>query len=226
MSKNIFADTAPSYWAVGMPVIPLRSMEKVPVPLGWQNFHDSMPDEKTRNGWLKQYPNGNIGLPLGKQSRVVALDIDTVDESLIRLIEEALPKSPWTRYGKKGKVLAYAYSGQKTFRIKASTGETICELLSEKTQDVLPSSIHPETRLPYTANCHLYDVVKTLPKLSSDIEEKLRTVISDYGIVLSRSGHSKLTEYVSSGSRDTKGPRIPGIAQYEQWLAHPSAIFR
>jgi P4 family phage/plasmid primase-like protien len=211
MSKNIFADTAPNYWKAGMPVIPLRSMAKVPVPLGWQNFHDSMPDEQTRTNWLKQYPNGNIGLPLGKQSRVIALDIDTTDESLIRLIEEALPKSPWIRYGKKGKVLAYAYSGQKTFRIKAATGETICELLSEKTQVVLPASIHPETKLPYTANCDLFTVVDSLPKLQPDIEEKLRAVISNYGIVLSRSGHSKLTEYVSSGSRDTNLTEKAGL---------------
>lgn len=211
MSKNIFADNAAPYWAVQMPVIPLRSMEKKPIPFGWQNFHDSMPDEKTRNGWLKQYPTGNIGLPLGKQSGVIALDIDTTDEELIRLIQETLPPSPWIRYGMKGKVLAYAYTGQRTFRIKASTGETICELLSEKTQVVLPPSIHPDTKLPYTANCNLYEVIPLLHHLSSDIEDKLRAVITDYGITLSRSGHSKLTEYVSSGSRDTNLTEKAGL---------------
>ena len=126
MSKNIFVTNAALYWAVNMPVIPLHSMEKKPIPLGWQKLHDTMPDEKTQGQWLKQYPNGNIGLPLGKQSRVVALDIDTTDESLIRLIEQTLPSSPWIRYGKKGKVLAYRYTGQKTFRIKATTQKVLC----------------------------------------------------------------------------------------------------
>ena len=211
MSKNIFVTNAALYWAVNMPVIPLHSMEKKPIPLGWQKLHDTMPDEKTQTQWLKQYPNGNIGLPLGKQSRVVALDIDTTDESLIRLIEQTLPSSPWIRYGKKGKVLAYRYTGQKTFRIKATTGETICELLSEKTQVVLPPSVHPDTKLPYTANCNLFDVVDNLLTLPGDIEEKLRAVISDYGIPLSRSGHSKLTEYISSGSRDTNLTEKAGL---------------
>ena len=211
MSKNIFVTNAALYWAVNMPVIPLHSMEKKPIPLGWQKLHDTMPDEKTQTQWLKQYPNGNIGLPLGKQSRVVALDIDTTDESLIRLIEQTLPSSPWIRYGKKGKVLAYRYTGQKTFRIKATTGETICELLSEKTQVVLPPSLHPDTKLPYTSNCNLFDVVNNRLTLPGDIEEKLRAVISDYGIPLSRSGHSKLTEYISSGSRDTNLTEKAGL---------------
>jgi len=211
MSKNIFADTAPKYWAAKMPVIPLRSMSKMPFPQGWQLHHNTMPDAKTQTNWLAQIPAGNIGLPLGEQSRVVALDIDTTDEELIRLIESALPPSSWIRYGKKGKVLAYRYTGQKTFRIKTATGETICELLSEKTQVVLPPSIHPDTKLPYTANCNLFDVVDFLTVLAPDIEDKLRAVIEDYGIILSRSGHSKLTEYISSGSRDTNLTEKAGL---------------
>lgn len=211
MSKNIFADTAPKYWAAKMPVIPLRPMSKMPFPQGWQLHHNTMPDAKTQTNWLAQIPAGNIGLPLGEQSRVVALDIDTTDEELIRLIESALPPSSWIRYGKKGKVLAYRYTGQKTFRIKTATGETICELLSEKTQVVLPPSIHPDTKLPYTANCNLFDVVDFLTVLAPDIEDKLRAVITDYGIILSRSGHSKLTEYISSGSRDTNLTEKAGL---------------
>lgn len=194
-----------------MPVIPLRSMSKMPFPQGWQLHHNTMPDAKTQTNWLAQIPAGNIGLPLGEQSRVVALDIDTTDEELIRLIESALPPSSWIRYGKKGKVLAYRYTGQKTFRIKTATGETICELLSEKTQVVLPPSIHPDTKLPYTANCNLFDVVDFLTVLAPDIEDKLRAVIEDYGIILSRSGHSKLTEYISSGSRDTNLTEKAGL---------------
>ena len=182
MSKNIFADNATQYWAVQMPVIPLRSMEKKPIPFGWQNFHDSMPDEKTRNGWLKQYPTGNIGLPLGKQSGVIALDIDTTDEELIRLIQETLPPSPWIRYGMKGKVLAYAYTGQRTFRIKASTGETICELLSEKTQVVLPPSIYPTRQTAtFTKSSHCYATCPAI--LKTDFGRSLQTMASPSRVV-------------------------------------------
>lgn len=211
MTKNIFASTAPLYWAANIPVIPLHVMAKNPIPHGWSRFHDTMPTEGEQKQWLHNNPNSNIGLPLGKQSGVVALDIDTTDETLIKLIEDSLPPSSWIRYGKKGKVLAFKYTGQKTFRIKTTTGETICELLSEKTQVVLPPSIHPDTKLPYTANCHLFDVVNFLPCLPEGIEDKLRAIISDYGVDLSRSGHSKLTEYISSGSRDTNLTEKAGL---------------
>jgi hypothetical protein len=147
----IFKENAEKYWAKDIPVIPLhkwdalnnegKSVGKAPCPYGWQRFNDTMPTEQERQVWLQKYPENNIGLPLGKQSGCVALDIDTYSEAEISLIESLVPKSPWVRVGKKGKVMMFRFNGEQTFRIKDESGRTICELLSSKTQVVLPPSI-------------------------------------------------------------------------------------
>lgn len=215
MSKeSIFADTAPGYYARGIPVIPLYSREKRPVPMDWSRYHDQPVEPEMQADWISSCANGNIGLVLGKQSGVCVLDVDCEDEGLISLIRQLLPISPWVRIGQKGMVLAFKYTGQKTFRIKSSTGESICELLSERTQVVLPPSIHPKTQMPYQANCELLSVIDQLPPLNPQIEQILRGAISDAGVMLSLSGSSKLTDYVSSGSRDTSLTEKAGLFAY------------
>lgn len=215
MSKqNIFANTAPGYYARGIPVIPLYSREKRPVPMDWSQYHDKPVEPETQAEWISSCSTGNIGLVLGQQSGICVLDIDCEDEGLIALIRQLVPQSPWVRIGQKGMVLAFRYSGQKTFRIKSAEGESICELLSERTQVVLPPSIHPKTQMPYQANCDLLSVVDKLPTLDPQIEQILRGAISEYGVQLSLSGSSKLTDYVSTGSRDTSLTEKAGLFAY------------
>lgn len=199
---NIFEKTAPLYWEAGLPVIPLITGEKRPIPTDWTRFCTSMPDEATQAKWLKNYAEGNIGLPLGPESGVVCIDIDTDDEALIAEMVATLPHSPWKRVGKKGMVLAYKYEGQKTFQIRDQNGQTLVELLSTKRQVVLPPSIHPDTQRPYTANGDLFEVAASLPSLGSEVEALLRGLIEDYGIELSSTGHSKILDWVPAGSRD------------------------
>jgi putative DNA primase/helicase len=164
MSSNIFLSTAPAYFAANIPVIPLFSQEKRPIPQGWNRFAEEMPGVEEQQAWLDQYPDGNIGLVLGKCSRVSVMDIDTDDQKLINMILKELPESPWVRVGKKGMVIAFRYNGVKTFRIKTADGKSVCEYLSDRTQVVLPPSIHPDTKRPYTANCELLDVYEKLPR--------------------------------------------------------------
>ena len=155
---DIFLKNAPIYWEHGMPVIPLYRNEKKPIPHAWSQWHDHMPDAQTQVEWLNAYPDGNLGLVLGAQSGIVAFDIDTENPLWLDVILRVLPATFWKRVGKKGMVLAYRWTGLKTFRIKTVSGESICEMLSDKTQVVLPPSIHPDTRKPYTANCNLWEV--------------------------------------------------------------------
>lgn len=218
----IFSDNAQKYWEKDLPVIPLHqfnavnasgtALGKAPAINGWQRFHDTMPTPSERNEWLSRYGNTNMGLVLGKQSRCVALDIDSVVEAEIALIDSIVPNSPWVRIGKKGKVLMFKYNGEQTFRIKDISGRTICELLSSKTQVVLPPSIHPDTKQPYTSNCNLYDVVDRLPILPKDIESILRNAFeTQLGIQLGHSGWTRTVDFVSSGSRDVKMTSVAGI---------------
>lgn len=207
----IFADTAPAYFAAGLPVIPLYRKEKRPVPLDWSRYHDQPVEPEVQQNWLAGNAQGNIGLVLGKQSGIVMLDIDTEDEALIGVILDQLPKSPWKRIGQKGMVLAFRYSGTRTFRIKNEAGESICELLSERTQCVLPPSIHPKTGRPYIANCDLLTVVGQLPVLNPQIEQILRGALKEAGVSLAVGGQSKVTEYVSRGSRDVSMTEKAGL---------------
>ena len=100
--SNIFADNAPHYWAANLPVIPLRPVHKAPIPNGWQVFCSQMPERDTQQAWLRQFANGNMGLPLGPGAGMVAIDLDTDDPKITEIIESLLPKTPWVRRGKKG----------------------------------------------------------------------------------------------------------------------------
>lgn len=211
---NIFLDTAPAYYKRGIPVIPLYSREKRPVPTDWSRYWDHEVEPEQQEQWLRECPEGNIGIVLGPQSGISMLDIDCEDEAHIALIRSVVPESPWKRVGQKGMVLAFRYSGLRTFRIKSATGESICELLSDRTQVVLPPSIHPKTQQPYRANCELLDVIDDLPVLDDQIETILRGALKDAGLELSISGSSRVTDYVSAGSRDTSLTEKAGLFAY------------
>lgn len=213
-NPRIFADNAQAYFDRGIPVIPLHRGEKRPIPQGWNEFAHRMPSKEEQIEWKMQYADGNIGLVLGPQSGVSVMDIDTDDPSLLTLITECLPTTPWIRIGKKGMVLAFRYSGIKTFRIKTQDGKSICEFLSDRTQVVLPPSIHPETQRPYTANSDLLDVIDKLPTCPSDLEAQLRAKLESAKLTLSKSGWSRVTEFVAAGMRDTSLTEKAGLFAY------------
>lgn len=207
----LFAKHATAFWALGLPAIPLLFQEKRPAINDWSRFDHQLPTKEEQAQWLMMYADNNIGLALGAQSGMVMLDIDTTDDKLIALIRGAMPGSPWCRIGAKGMMLAYKFTGTPTFRIKDVAGHTIVEHLSARTQIVLPPSIHPDTKKPYVENQPLYEVVDQLVPLAADVEAILRKVITDYGIMLSHSGWTKVTDYVSVGSRDVTMTSVAGL---------------
>lgn len=211
---RIFAETAPAYFARGISVMPLTPRSKRPIFDEWQLYSENPVQPHEQKLWLDNYGHGNIGMVLGKQSGVMMLDIDTEDPVLFKLIVSLLPASPWQRVGQKGMVLAYRYSGLRTFRIRTRAGGTICELLSDRTQCVLPPSIHPDTLRPYTANCDLVDVLDELPVLDPQVEQILRGALREAGVDLSISGQSRITDFVSRGSRDVTLTEKAGLFAY------------
>jgi hypothetical protein len=174
-------------------------------------FSDTMPPVEQRVSWLLQHARGNIGLPLGPESGLIALDIDTDDPKVLFALDQVMPKSPWRRIGKKGMVLVFKYNGERTFRVKGAGGDTICELLSKGTQIVLPPSIHPDTRLPYTANVDLLDVRDSVPSLPEDIEAIIRGALTDAGVKVNASGRAKAATFVPAGARDNALVSMAGI---------------
>ncbi len=96
---NVFLDNAPRHWDAGLPVIPLKVMEKMPVIGRWQMYSDTMPTKEEQDIWLRAFPNGNIGLPLGPCSGLVAIDLDNEDPKVMQAISAVIPVSPWIRIG-------------------------------------------------------------------------------------------------------------------------------
>lgn len=232
----IFAAVANDYYKRGMSVIPLVYHEKKPVPNDWSRFADVQPDVQDFAKWMRDYSNGNIGVVLGKQSNmsVIDIDLDLTDETnqrIVQIIEAALPKSPWSRIGKKGKVLAYQYNDIPTFRIKDSAGKTLVEYLSARTQVVIPPSIHPETKVAYQANVPLLDVIDKLPKLPVDVEDTLRRILKENGVQLSLGGRTRVTDWTAAGARDSQMIRVAGayangVLRGERPLAEAISLMR
>lgn len=207
----IFADNAPALWKRGLPVIPLYEREKKPIPTGWSAYKDTMPALEMQTFWVGMHPNSNIGLPLGPQAGLIAIDLDTDDPKALQVLETILPPSPWKRVGAKGAVWLYRFGGQRTARIKTSDGKVLCEILSAGTQVVLPPSIHPTTQKPYVANCELLDVLGDVPSLPEDIEVVLRKAFIAAGFELSTHGNTKISEWTPAGARDSQMVSHAGI---------------
>lgn len=206
VEMSIFNENARLYWGKGYPAIPLVSGQKRPAIQGWQEMANRLPTEEEREIWLATFPNGNIGMPMGPASGLVAIDIDTDDPKVLEVIDGILPPSPWERVGKKGSVRIYRYSVEQTTRIKDANGSTLVEILSQGSQIVLPPSIHPDTQKPYTANCNLYELdPNTIPTLPPNFEKVLREAFKAAGIeVSSGAGHGGFTKVVPAGARDSK----------------------
>lgn len=210
-----FRAAAPVYYRHNLPVIPLVPNGKRPAIKEWQRYATNNVPEEVQQSWLTEFPNGNIGLVMGLMSQMVALDVDVNDPSVDKLLAELLPSSPWKRVGAKGYILAFKYNDEKTFRIKDRSGKPLVELLSIRTQIVLPPSIHPETGNPYQANRELVEVIDHLNWLPGDVQGLLRGGLLQlgYDVELPRTTiiQGKLPEWVPVGSRDTTMVRVAGF---------------
>lgn len=233
-AKSIYALTAPRYLQKGISVIPLRPQTKIPLPKDWQTWADQSIPDKLAMDWLSLPSNNNIGLVLGKQSNVVVVDIDSNDELLIKNIENILPKAHWIRVGKKGVVLAYKYNPAITNKFHLYVDNPnfdpnkpedkkdnppsmqLVDFLTSGAQVVLPPSIHPETKLPYYANCDLVDVIDKLEVIPSDIYSILVNAIeaSGYTIYRRKSGN-RFSVPIPLGQRDTELTSKAGVLALE-----------
>lgn len=210
MSDRIFETYATEFWSRGLPVIPLRERNKMPLINQWSTYGRQMPTELEQQHWLASYPKANIGLPFGPASGLCGIDIDTTDEELIAAIEDILPPSPWVRVGKKGKLLIYRWDQQKNFKLRGADGGMILEFLGLGNQAVLNPSIHPDTQQPYVANCNLWEVLDKIVPLGEDIEDKLRALLGQKGFEIGAGGRSSPIDIVPAGERDVQMVRHAG----------------
>lgn len=215
--NNIFSNTAPRYWAKGLPVIPLRVGEKRPFFDDWQQWSSKMPTAAEQETWLRLYKTNNIGLPLGSQSGLVMVDYDYDNPDAETALRECLPKSQWVRVGQKGFVMAFKFNGQGGRKIFDSNGRPVVEILSTGNQVVLPPSIHPKTQMPYVATGDLAEIVDQLPMLPSDAEDLIRGALSKVISLRQKGaggGKFKSMEFVPMGARDVQMNRYAGFLSH------------
>lgn len=181
MSSNIFQDHARRYYENGYSVIPLVKDEKRPFFLGWEKYCRRLPTDAEVTVWEDTYHNKNIGLACGEASQVVAIDIDTDDLIKMNIIDKILPPCPVRKKGKKGETRFYRYSGESNWKLTIEGEDRpVVELLSTGNQTVLPPSIHPETKKPYTWTTPLTlrdTKVEDLSPLPKDLQEKLKAAL-------------------------------------------------
>ena len=214
-TTNIFADNCERYWAAGLPVFPLARGGKAAVIPAWQTFQSKMPNEAERSSWKAWHKDGNIGLPLGPESGLVAIDVDVDDPKVLGILQKVLPPSPWRRVGQKGFVLIYKYDGQPIIRIKYKDAEgksqSLVEMLGAGSQIVLPPSIHPKTGKPYYENKPLVDCLADVRSLPPNIEQILRDALGQAGIAVGSAAFGAVTDYVSTGNRDNSLVSMAGL---------------
>jgi len=211
---EIFGKEAPRHWAKGLPVIPLRVMDKRPFFEDWTRYGLTMPSLREQEEWVKSYGPNNMGLPLGAQSGLACIDIDSDDPEVEKAILKVLPKSPWIRIGQRGKVIAFRYNNTPSRKIFDASGKILLEIISTGGQVVLPPSIHPKTQKPYYATTDLIEVYDIIPLMPEDVEDKLRASLSQVVELRQKGaggGKFKGIEFVPSGARDTQMNRHAGF---------------
>lgn len=143
---GVFSDWADKYFESELSIIPVEG--KRARISAWTEYCRHLPLVSTVEDWKAAYPDWNIGLCTGPANNVMAFDLDTDNEDIVKTVNLLLPPTPVTKRGKKGLTYFYKYSGQRSRPIKCN-GVQIADILADGRQTVLPPSIHPETNEPY-----------------------------------------------------------------------------
>ena len=124
------------------------------LPLTAHGFHDATCDQTQLRNWWAIYPTANLGMPTGKASGLVVLDVDPRhggNESLAALEKKygALPDTMESRTGGGGRHIFFSLvEGQLIKNTTAVLGPGL-DTRGEGGYVVLPPSKHPETGQPY-----------------------------------------------------------------------------
>lgn len=170
-TQSPYASWAANYREQGYHVMPCMPGHKIPgtcagnswSPMpGWQKYCDAMAPEFLHQKW-EQWPDAGICLAHGK---VIGLDLDTDRTDVEDALRDAVGMPNVRRRGAKG-WMGYFQKGEGLDGIPArvrwydpkvfTTREDgtkdyppFVELLLHGTQSVLPPTIHPDTKAPYT----------------------------------------------------------------------------
>src|SRR6516164_6903754 len=157
-----------------------------------QHFVPSLNEFHDTQGWThparrpetSPQPGAGIGVRLGKQADgtyVIALDWDNEDAAIAAM--DAFPPTV-TKEGQRGFTAFYRSSKPIPSRDFKLQGHAAVQVLSDGRQTVVPPSVHPEIRRPYTwtSKYTLYsDSSGELPALPDDYIEKIEKILRPLG---------------------------------------------
>jgi len=128
---------------IGWPVFPLKPLDKKPWFKG--GFYNATKDINQIKEWWSSFPNANIGIPTGKASGFIALDIDTRHggEESIQDIQDKygeMPKTIEALTGSGGRHLLFNNPGPVNNKVNIKPG---LDLRGEGGYIVVAPSIHP-----------------------------------------------------------------------------------
>src|SRR5215471_5263650 len=150
---SVYDSNAPKLLERGFLPLPIGPNSKKP-----QHFVPSLNEFHDTQGWThparrpetSPQPGAGIGVRLGKQADgtfVIALDWDTEDTALAAM--DAFPPTV-TKEGQRGFTAFYRSSKAVPSRDFKLQGHTVVQVLSDGRQTVVPPSIHPDVKRPYT----------------------------------------------------------------------------
>lgn len=133
-----------AYAARGWPIFPCRRGGKEPLVRG--GFKVATADPATLRAWWRRYDQPNLGMPTGRASGVVVLDVDPRnggDESLLDL--PALPETVECLTGGDGHHIYFAWPGFPV-RCRSNAFGPGLDLKGDGGYVLLPPSVHPSGR--------------------------------------------------------------------------------
>lgn len=162
--ERIFAAMR-SYVDLGLPIIPLCGHDhegfserhiatcaqagKIPVIKGWRE-HEATSKAQVAQ-WIREFPNMNVGLPLGRVSGFVGIDIDgELGEVMLDEISGGDVPETWEYATGAGRRLLFEIPVGLATKKFVNPGEgehEECSIICEGQQTVLPPSVHHTGRI-------------------------------------------------------------------------------
>lgn len=137
-SRAELESTFINYISKGYAVVPLNG--KRPTVEAWTELtHEECQDLQIKSN------NTGLGILTGKVNNLIAIDIDTDDPQFLKEFENYC-YSPISKRGQKG----ITYFFQYTEGMESKSFPPFVDFLCDRRQTVLPPSIHPVTKTPYS----------------------------------------------------------------------------
>jgi len=192
-NQSAFAQNAWQYIEHGIPCMPVAPGTKVPGECsfgvwgnrhGWQNYAHRLPTDVEVEIW-ETWPDGGICLPLGGVSKLLAIDIDTNRPDVIAALESELSGLLVCRKrGKRGYTAFVRVSKVDTFQLAQTKwnvdGLRVLDLLFTGRQTVMPPTIHPDTKQPYTWDTDMRPWDDEIPECPVDIVERCSRALAKF----------------------------------------------